>query len=764
MAERGTYRATRGNSLLNVPQVQASDAPAQLLGAVGEAAGQFGVQIARRSADAAESARIKLIGNSLEQTRVSLAEYVAKRPDDPTVDNAMQEHINGTYRQLAKTDPNGAEQYRLSADVLRRTYMISVNKNWNQSVGEQQKGTYETARRNALALLASTDPVDAAVFVQNFNDAHAMIYSKKPDGSFNYTQAEQTSKENSLLSDVMEEVVRNNIANANPEKLAVMLDGLTKRQMKIQPLEMVGMESDMYKVVGAQKMDMYAAMVRQRMSQLASQEQGASVEELTRAKDTYAFGKAAAKDGNMSPGGFAKMREAAAVMSQTPEELSTHISEINVMEKEMYDFQSGYASPLTNAAGLSGKAREGYDKSIKDANENNAAYVRKITSLNSFPGGSRANDAYDNMIESIGTGDLQTAAQSYQDYRKIAVGMLGVKGVGFDTPLLESDAQTIASRINNMHVPEGVSPSRHRAAALRGLQSVFGNDSDKVMRQIFPNGNDKNIFAASQMDYEGASTDLMNALDARSVVNEQLGEATISRIRQSVASNETVSNFVASFPNNGTDVNMALAWQDNVAALAAWYARTMPEGQAVQAAVDGIIGANYVMAGSLRIPKANARDLDMTQLMKAGTPLFGQAVYAKIKDSISFPPEKAPESLIYSDPNLALEEYKKIAARAPHLVTNSDGKGALLVDTLGAPIYANGAPVQFTLDELASMVKPTLDAAGADELRRNTLWPGVVKTEDIVNGPPAFPVDPKSPLGKVLWGGNNNVIGTPRKR
>lgn len=761
MAERGTYRPTRGNSLLNVPQVQASDAPAQLLGAVGNVAGNLNEQFQRQQYTHQETLKAKVLTDSVRKARMTFDALAKEHPADPdSYNKKASNYTSGVVQSLRKQFPDIADDLVTRLPLMQNEVGAPVVSTYNGIAKSELRANSDIVLEDGLGRIETAGPSNADALMDVTGDYITSLRAVGPDGLPAHSPEEianSIGKFRGAVGQSYGHAIINSETNA--DSLRQMAEQIRSGNFivnapYVQPDtgNVVVQPQNIRELLGPTGAEALANYAEARISDLNVKSEAASLDELyaaNRLNDEYA---AAAKAGTLSPAEFDRWREIQTTLSSSDKDLANKVSNIRSIEVGMSGRKIGYAAPVQavvdtvrarmgNEAGNA--AQEAFDQAKSDAKNDPVGYVRKMAQQTTgiIPNAENVSLAYDKMVMGLMSGDVKGASENYAIYSRGARAYLARMGYGFDTVLAASDADALASRINNTQVPEGVSPSRHKAAALRGMQAVFGRDSDKAMRDMFPTGIDRNILAASQMDYEGASTDLMNALDARPEVNKLLGEATITRINQAVQSNETVANFVASFPNNGTDVNMALAWQDNVAALAAWNARRMPESQAVQAAVDGIIGANYAMAGSLRIPKANAKGLDMAQLAKAGTPLFGQAVYAKIKDSISFPPEKAPESLLYNDPNLALEEYKKIAGFAPRMVTNSDGTGALLVDSLGAPIYANGAPVQFTLDELTSMVKPTLDAAGADELRRNTLWPGVVKTEDIVNGPP--------PLGQI---------------
>jgi len=675
MAERGTYQSPRG-VLSGVPQVQASDAPARLLGGIGEVAGQFGVQVARRSADAAESARIKLIGNSLEQTRASLAEYVAQRPDDPTVDKTMQEHINGKYRELSKTDPKGAEQYRMSADVLRRMHMIDVNKNWNQSVGEQQKGTYETARRNALALLASTDPVDAAVFVQNFNDAHAMIFSKKPDGSFNYTQAEQASKENSLLSDVVDEVVRNNIANANPDKLAVMLDGLTKRQMKIQPLEQVGMESDMYKVVGAQKMDVYAGMVRQKQYELKRQAEAVGGREKYAAEiETQQYLNGVYQFGLENP---AKRPADDTLMKAYGEDYASKFSYLEAKaEAEGNAYKVGSTTPPSDRL-------------------NQKQYFRGTGPLSAFEKGA---DDIDALIKSDPTQAMLSADKNVQkaatdffkggdnvgsrrnEYVSALEHAYDVWDVAPSKRYLLTQPMLNAA-INNIDGPDanGNPPTAmQKAARIQAIAAPWGNQQERVLAQVFDKGGVEGMYnVLIDMGHTATAGVFAKAIDNAPNLDKLVESVGIKPkdITDSIASDGRLQSLMNSLPVD--DLHKQAWYQKSVELLSKQFvANGTAQDEAVTKAIDAIVPFEFTGVDRLvRVPKGQ-----YNETIGAGTSAFALSTTLKqIMPDIILDDVYSASGAVSKE--RARQDFQDQLFRNARFVTNADGSGVNIVDSV----------------------------------------------------------------------------------
>lgn len=267
MAERGIYQPQRGASLLSIPQVQASDAPAQLFGAIGGAAAQIGEQYTNH----VKADRIRMVNNAISDTEVSLAEYVAKSPDDPTVNDMMQHHINAKYAELAKHDRDGAEQYRLASDSFRRLNMIDVNKNYNLRVEGEQKGAFDMSRENTIGLTSPQNfstPEGQAAWAASYNDSYAMIYARKPDGSPTFTPQEQVQRLQMLNQHVADAFVRSAIAAASPDELAAMEQGMAARTTKVSPFEDVGQETELYKIVGAQQMDLYRNMIQERQREI----------------------------------------------------------------------------------------------------------------------------------------------------------------------------------------------------------------------------------------------------------------------------------------------------------------------------------------------------------------------------------------------------------------------------------------------------------------------------------------------------------------
>ena len=721
MAERGTYRATRGNSLLNVPQVQASDAPAQLLGAAGNVAENLNQQFQRQQYTHQETLKAKVLTDSVRKARMTFDALAKEHPADPdSYNKKASNYTSGVVQSLRKQFPDIADDLVTRLPLMQNEVGAPVVSTYNGIAKSELRANSDIVLEDGLGRIETAGPQNVEALMDVTGDYLTSLRAVGPDGLPAHSPEEIANSIGRFRGAVGQSYGHAIInSETNVDSLRQMAEQIRSGQFVVnapyaQPDtgNVVVQPQNIRELLGPTGAEALANYAESRISDLKVKDEAATFDALYQAKSTAAAAEAAAENGSLSPGGFNKWRESAMVFSQTPEELSTNMVKIDNAEKSMPARKMGYMAStqadvdaITQSQGaIAGQAAQAaFNQSMQDASSNPVGYVRKVLAQAGGDTATSANAAYDKMVRSLAIGDVQGASAAYDAFSGTARGILGAKGFGYDTPLMPADAQALASRINNIQTPEGVSPSRQKAAALRGLQAVFKEDTPKAMRQLFPSGIDQNILAMSQMDIEGASTDLTNALDARGEVNKRLGDATVTDLRQSVASNEIVASFVASFPQNGTDFNMALAWQDNVTALASWYvAQGKPKKEAIQSAVDGIIGANYHMAGSLRIPRVEVQsEADVREIAKAGTPLFAQSLFASIKDKISFPPAKAPVSG-FVQPEMALEEYKRRAAFGARMVTNSDGSGALLVDMLGAPIYANGAPVQFTWQELKS--------------------------------------------------------------
>lgn len=693
MADRVPYQSNgRGGG--GLPGVQVASG-AGLLSYVGKAV-QETIGQAQTYRDTLQR---QMVQQAVTEGNMRLAEYAAEHEADPT---GFLKKSSEYRKSVARTygDPIVSATVDRQLDITQREYGIRIRDNFNGVEADRMRGSDMAYMNEQLRYFAEhgIDENTMPQLVEFTQNVAQMRGGTGPSGLPLYDPAAFDQKAINIYQGIAENYIKGIIHDSNgmlgdqPMSEFIRSNKLSVDFVDLQTGEVGPM--NLRKVFpDAGDIESLASYADAELARSNRQNKEYLSQQYFDLKHKYDDATAIAKTGQEIPPELDFTQEEWMILGEgDPDKTNKLADDLNEEIKSGVARSAGLKDP--NEIGINDEAYKNLDARFKadylsgseTARNQMAAHSVEYFMSNDVDEG--VSKSYKSAVDAIMTGHHDMAAKFFDEYSNGLSQLRSRYGAPDDHIFRPSDAKQIAGLVANAQAPEGTSPARAKAAVLQSLQGVFKGDSGIAFRDIFGDGTlDDRLLVVSDLGETGVGVDAINAIDAGPELDAALGSQK-KTLDEMVDKNDSINNFLSSFPSNGFDIRQAAAWKRMVRDVAGLYVtQGMSPKKAVESATASIIRQRYsesALSEGVRLPKAFVGaypGIDESTIVRGLSDLSFQKMIDDYETDID-------GSMIEG----GFDAVSQLRSDG-RLITNADETGVILVYKSGQPAYTKDGNV-----------------------------------------------------------------------